>query len=80
MEAPEEQDSPRPRLDQLAERFESDHDRVRHEFISAAAEGRRSPSDLDRDLDAHRWLRRCSWHLARIGFYLAESDANEGRK
>lgn len=65
--------APDDRLEGLANRFESDRDRIRHEFIEQAAAGLRSPADLDDDLDAHRWLRRCTWHLARICEHLRDS-------
>jgi phosphate:Na+ symporter len=66
--------SPEVRLRDVANRLESDRDQIRHEFVVQAAEGRRGPSDLDHDLDAHRWLRRCAWHLARICQHLVESQ------
>lgn len=65
--------SPEGTLTSLATRLESDRDQLRHQFVEAAAGGLRSPSDLDQDLDSHRWLRRCAWHLARISQHVRES-------
>lgn len=68
--------SPARELDELADRLETDHGQIRHDFISATVEGVRSPVDLDSDLDALRWLRRCSRHLARICHYLEDSGVS----
>lgn len=71
--APGSGDNPLPSLGALAIRLESDHMLVRHAMIEEAARGERPPEALDRDLDAHRWLRRTAWHAYRIAHYLTPS-------
>ncbi len=71
--SPSPEPYPQELLENLAARMESDHFSTRHEFITAAARGDSEAATLDRVLDAHRWLRRVSWHLFRICHYLAES-------
>jgi phosphate:Na+ symporter len=58
-------------LEKLALSMESDHYATRHQFIESTARGERDPDELGRDLDAHRWLRRVSWHIYRICHYFA---------
>ena len=58
------------RLEAIAAHLESDHAATRHQFIQSAVRGERAPEELDRDLNAHRWLRRSAWHAYRICHYL----------
>ncbi len=58
-------------LETLARRLETDHYSTRGEFIRSATRGECDPHDLNRQLDAHRWLRRASWHVFRICHYCA---------
>lgn len=63
-------------LETLARQLETDHYSTRGEFIQAAAAGKCDPVELDKNLDAHRWLRRVSWHVFRICHYIASPAPN----
>jgi phosphate:Na+ symporter len=62
-------------LEGVARRLESDHYATRQQFIQSAARGECDPAELGLRLDAHRWLRRVSWHLYRICHYFAGGDS-----
>ncbi len=54
----------------VAEELENDKMHFRQGMIRAAAVEEAMPGDeLDHLLDAHRWLRRMTYHAGRIGHY-----------
>lgn len=65
-------DSPRDNvLEEAWRNFEIDAERIRHDLIADAAGGREATNATIRKLDTLRWIRRVSYHIWRIVFYLS---------
>lgn len=69
---------PKALKDQATE-LEEDKSRIRAELIAVAARGDLGADELDAVLDATRWLRRLTYHAARLAHYAAEMHALRGR-
>lgn len=64
-------------LQQAAQAREEDKSRLRQRFIQSAAAEKLSGDQLDDLLDANRWVRRMTYHAARIAHYVeAISERN----
>jgi len=67
---------PHPLLASLAaeaRHLEDDDQGHRREVILSIANGQRAPLEADQILDAHRWIRRTSWHIWRIASYIEKT-------
>jgi len=56
----------------LWEEFEHGTEALRQETLRRCAAGEIPAEIADERLDAHRWLRRCAYHIWRMRFHLAE--------